>query len=102
MNGWNLTRPQTNSLRYKPVSVFRQTIRRGKEESANSRKTICQLIWQARQVVEFAVDADGRDDWVWPALAQAFKQARGMAQQIGHRNGVTHRRLMNRKGLVPL
>ncbi len=68
----------------------------------DARKAVCHLVRQARQVIELAVDTDGGDDRIRPTLAQTLRQARRMAQQVRHRNRMTHRRLINRKRAGPL
>ena len=72
------------------------------QEPADARQAISHLIWQSWQVVKFAVDADRREDWIWPTLAQAFQQAGRVAEKIGHGNWVTHRWLVDREWLRPL
>ena len=79
-----------------------QLFRQMRQKPDESRNAIAQLIRQAWSAVELSVDADRRDDWIWPAIAQRFPETAWMANMSHHRQGMTHWGLINGEGIFPL
>src|SRR6266498_1288257 len=60
------------------------------------------LVGQSRQIVKFSIDANGRNYRIGPSPPNTDQEFRRMAQKVSHGDRMTHRRLIDRKGICPL
>src|SRR5712691_11598342 len=70
-------------------------------EVSRSHETIAELVRKTRPAIELAFDADGREDWIGPAIGEIGDEARGMTKVRPHRRPMAHRRLIDRERRLP-
>src|SRR6185503_18930471 len=69
--------PSVAVSRLKIIEAFKSVLcrrRQVEQQPAGARNQVCQLIRQARQVIELTIHADRCEDRVGPTLPQAFRQ----------------------------